>query len=31
MFVLNYLAVPDTEFDRLAADDDQVDAVHELM
>ena len=31
MFVLNYLAVPATEFDRLAADDDQVDAVHELL
>ena len=31
MFVLNYLAVPATEFDRLAADDDQVDTVHELL
>ena len=31
MFVLNYLAVPATEFDRLAADDDQVDAVHDLL
>ncbi len=31
MFVLNYLAVPATEFDRLAVDDDQVDAVHELL
>ena len=31
MFVLNYLAVPATEFDQLAADDDQVDTVHELL
>ena len=31
MFVLNYLAVPAAEFDRLATDDDQVDTVHELL
>ena len=31
MFVLNYLAVPATEFDRLAADDDQVEAVLDLL